>query len=264
MRSSLRDRINDYLDRSDTRLLPQVPIVIVLNGRGFSKITALIDKPYSETLMEIMCGTLIKLCQEVEGVVFGFTFNDQIILICRNDQNSNFHNIPWYDGSTQLISSASSALATYEFNQLVAIKELPLVGSPIFTSTCFTVPNITEVVNALCHYQQQAFHTSLSNACFYEMIKTSDAEEVKNLLDGKNPSQKNELLISKCGITYNDYPLPFKRGVGCYRAAKVVNGQKEIKYKLTLDTELPLFSQEKSWLFGIFNGGGDVLRLDAN
>ncbi len=260
MEVSLTDRINSYQDLSDYQLMKRLPVVIVLNGRSFSKLSSLVDKPFSSDFMELMIAAMVKLCQEVDGVVFAFTFNDQIIIALRNDQTSNTE--AWYNNKIQGIVSAASALATLEFNKVRDTKDIKLLGDAVFTAKVFVVPSIMELTNTIIHMQQNCFHTALSQACFYELLKLHPADKAKQMLAGKSPKEKSEILYDECKIDFNNYPLPFKRGVGAYRSPKLNPRSKEIKHKLVINDELPLFSHEKDWLFSIFKSGTDILRLD--
>lgn len=247
--NSLRDRIQDYEDRADLKLVPRIPVVIAINGRSFSKTTSLLDKPFNQDFLEVSAGTLIKLVSEIQGAYFGYHYGDQFILICRNDQHTE--TVPWYNNSVAKISSAASSIATFEFNRLAQNKNLTLLGAPTFTAQAFTLPNSTEIINLLLHYQQDCFQKSLSSAVFYELIKTMDAEHANAILANKNPQEKAQLLFEKTGIEYNSYPIQFKRGIAVYKNPHI-NTHNEVKLKTILDIELPLFSQSKEWLIDIF------------
>lgn len=260
MEVSLSDRIKSYQDLSDHQLMKRLPVVIVLNGRSFSKLSSLVEKPFCAHFMELMCASMVKLCQELDGVVFSFTFNDQIVIVLRNDQTNSTD--AWYNNKIQAMVSAASSLATLEFNKIKDSKQLKLLGDGIFTAKAFVVPNIAELTNTIIHMQQTCFHTALSQACFYELLKHYDADKVKNILKGKAPKDKSEILFNECKVDFNSYPLPFKRGVAAYRTPRFNSKAKEIRHKLILNDELPLFTQEKDWLFSIFKNGSDIIRLD--
>jgi tRNA(His) 5'-end guanylyltransferase len=70
MSVKLKDRIDSYKELYNYKLLPKLPIIIPLNGKSFSKITSLLDKPYDSKLSECFLSTVLKLCSEIEGVIF--------------------------------------------------------------------------------------------------------------------------------------------------------------------------------------------------
>ena len=101
MSNKLKDRVESYQSVTDYRLLSRVPIVICINGRGFSKVTQLLDKPYCPKFAEGMLSTTLRLCTDVEGAVFAYQQNDEIVIIARNDQTNETN--PWYDNKQQKI-----------------------------------------------------------------------------------------------------------------------------------------------------------------
>src|SRR5271154_6945569 len=178
----LKDRIDSYQAASDYKLLARLPLIIVINGRAFSKLTQLLDKPYCAKFAECILSTMLRLCTEVEGALFGYQHNDEIVLVVRNDQNPD--TVPWYDNRVQKISSVTAAMATMHFNDCAAKLSLNLTSDPIFTSQVFAVPTIGEAVNTLVYKQQHNFHTSIQLACIYELLKKHDKNSIKEMLSG--------------------------------------------------------------------------------
>lgn len=258
--STLRERIESYEDLTDVKLLKKLPVIIVLNGRSFKKSTSLLEKPFSAQFMELMCATIIKLSQEIDGTNFVYSFNDEIIIVLRNDQGLNTE--AWCNNKIQKIVSTSSSIATLEFNRIAKINNVQLFGDPIFIAHTFVVPNINEAINLLVSKQQQAFHISLYMACFYELLKKYDVETVKQTLIEKNASAKMDLLLEETGIEFNTYPIPFRRGIAAYRTPTLMSD--EIKHKLTINMDVPLFSKEHEFLTSIFKSGKDIVRLKKN
>jgi tRNA(His) guanylyltransferase len=250
--TTLKERIQSYEDLTDHRLMPKLPVAIVLNGRSFRKATSLLGKPVSEALIELFASVVIKLAQEIDGFIAGYSFNDEIVIISRNDQTID--TMPWYDNKVQKIASAAASIATLEFNHRAKENNIPILGDAIFASHVFTVPSITEAINVLNSKQQQSFSISLYNACFYELLKHYNVDNVKQTLAEKTAQAKADILLERCGIDYNSYPLSYRRGVLCYRQAQtVLTDQGEIiKNKLFVNMELPIFAKEPEFLSNIF------------
>lgn len=256
--NTLKERVEYYENLVNPGLLKKLPLIITLNGRSFKKVTSLLPKPFSSDFIELMCGTMIKLSQEIDGTVFAYSFNDEIVLVSRNDQSRETS--AWYDNNVQKIVSATAAIATLEFNRLAKMNGVELFGDPVFTAKTFVVPNITEAINVLVAKQQQAFHTALYMACFYELVKNHSPDTVRQTLHEKSPQEKAELLFEQCGIDFNNYPLPFKRGMASYRIPKVIPGVDQVKNKLSVDMEIPIFTRDHDFLGNIFNSGRDIFR----
>ncbi len=257
--SKLKDRIAAYEGAADTKLLPRVPLIITVNGRSFSKITSLLDKPYCSKFADCMYSTMARLVNEVDGAVFAYSFNDEIVIVARNDQNLDTS--PWYDNKVQKIVSSVASVATLQFNNCISSIDLNLMGDPIFLSKAFVVPNITEAINVMVSKQQQAFQSAIHFACFYELLKKYNKEEIKEMLSGTSLDEKIDLLNQECQVDFNEYPPEFRRGVACYRSPKIVDGI--VKHKWTMNSNIPIFTREHSFLGNIFKGGHDIIRQDS-
>lgn len=260
MSNKLKDRMVSYQETSDYKLMARVPLVIVINGRAFSKGTELLDKPYCSKFSECILSTTLKLCNEIEGALFGYQHNDEIVIIARNDQSPE--TTPWYDNKIQKICSVTSSIATMHFNSCANAIDLNMVSEPIFISRVHTVPNIAEAVNTMIFKQQQNFHTSVQFACFYELLgKKFDKHHIREMLTGLSVDEKIDLLDQECGVNFNEYPMAFKRGVGCYKVPKVNGGI--VKNKWMLNPDLPIFTKDQSFLSNIFKNGADIFRQES-
>lgn len=255
----LKDRIDSYQESADFKLLPRVPLIIVINGRAFSKLTSFLDKPYCPKFSECMLSTTLRLCSDIDGVLFAYQHNDQIVIVTRNDQNPD--TLPWYDNKIQKICSVTSSIATMHFSDCANTISLNLTGDPIFTSQVFAVPTIAEAINTIIYHQQHNFHTSIQFCCFYELLKSGkDKNSIKEMLSGISIDEKIDLLHQECGVDFNQLPISFRRGVACYKALKIVDGT--MKSKWTLNAELPIFTKDQSFLSNIFKNGSDIFRKE--
>ena len=255
----LKDRVESYIDASDYKLISRLPIIININGRGFSKITSLIDKPHCSKFMEAMLSTMLKLCSDLEGVLFAFQSNDEITLILRNDQNNNTE--PFLNNKLQKICSIASSIATLHFNNYTKSIDLNLIGEPLFTSQVFVVPNIAEAMNVLIFKQQQSFYLSIQFACFYELLKKYDKNTIKEMLNGLNSEEKIDLLNQECGIDFHEYSSTFKRGAAAYKIPKIVDGV--LKNRWYINTDIPIFAKDQVFITSVLKNGSDIFRKDS-
>jgi len=259
--TTLKNRILNYENAANFKLLSRVPLVITINGRSFSKTTSLLEKPFCHEFIHCMSSCLLKLAQEIDGCLFGYSFNDELVLVARNDQTND--TVPWFDNDVQKIASAVSSIATLQFHQFSKSAELNLLGDAVFTANVFAVPNIMEAINVLVAKQQQAFQSAVQFSCLYELLKKYNKNDIKDMLSGTSYDEKIDLLMQECDVDFNnDYPLPFRRGVACYRAPTVVEyeGEKGMKNKWKLDAELPIFTKEHQFLGQIMKSGADIFR----
>lgn len=255
---TIKERISSYEDVCNYKLLPKIPIIIQINGRSFHKTTSFLNKPYCELFSDTMAFTMMQLCLEIEGAIFAYQYNDQIIIIARNDRNAD--TLPWYDNRIQKISSAVSSLATFHFNNMANLKNINLVGDSIFLTQVFNAPTVLEAIHAIVLKQQQNFQYAVQAACFYELIKLHKKESIKEMLSGLTIDEKIDLLYQECNISFNEYPMAFKRGIACYRSPQIINDS--VKNKWILNKEPPIFTQDHSLLANVFQNGADILRKE--
>lgn len=254
----LKDRIESYRDMSNYKLLNRLPIIISINGRSFSKVTSLLDKPYCNKFAECMLAVTLKLCNDIEGAIFAYHHNDEILILVRNDQTPE--TMPWFDNKIQKISSTIASMTTLYFNTYAAKVDLNLLGDAIFSAHTFAVPNVMEATNSIIYSQQNNFHSSIQFACFYELLKKSyDKNAIKEMLAGLSIDEKIDLLNQECNIDFNQYNLSFRRGAACYKVPKIIGDV--TKHKWIINPELPIFTKEQSFLSNIIkNNGVDIFR----
>lgn len=250
----LKERVAIYEDAAKYKLLPKLPVIICVNGRSFSKSTSLLEKPFSVSFAECMYSTLGRLVQEIDGAILGYCFNDEIVIVARNDQSLDTS--PWFDNDIQKISSAVSSIATVQFNNCVNANELNLIGDALFTANVYAVPNVVEAINVLICKQQKAMQSAVQLACFYEMIKKYDKNHIKEILSGTSYDDKVNLLSEQFNVNFNNYPQVFRRGAACYKIPTIVSfdGEEKIKGKWKINLEIPVFTKEHSFLQDIFKG----------
>lgn len=256
----LKDRIASYQETSDYKLLGRVPILISINGRAFAKNTELLEKPYCNKFAECILSTTVRLCSEVEGCLFAYQHNDEIVLVLRNDQNPD--TTPWYDNKLQKICSVTASIASLHFNSCVNTVNLNLITEPVFTSQVFMVPTIMEAINTMILKQQHNFHTSIQFACFYELLKKYDKYHIKEMLSGLSIDEKIDLLQQESGVDFNSYPLIFRRGAACYKVPRITDDGTR-KNKWSINTELPIFTKDQSFLSNIFKNGADIFSTNS-
>lgn len=259
MSNKLKDRIEEYIQRCDHKLLSRVPIVIVINGRNFAKVTQLLDKPYCPKFAECMLSTTLRLCSDIEGALFAYQHNDEIVVVTRNDQSNETN--PWYDNRAQKICSVTAAIATLHFNKHASSLQLNAQGEPVFTAQVFEVGTVAEAINTLIYKQQQNFHTSIQSACLYNLLNKHDKNAIKDMLTGLSIDEKVDLLAQECQVHFNDYPTSFRRGAAVYKVPKIINGV--MKDKWYLNPDLPIFTKEQSFLSNIFKNGADIFRQEG-
>jgi tRNA(His) 5'-end guanylyltransferase len=211
-KQSLGDRMKFYESQACVeKFLPLIPVVARLDGKGFSKFTQGLKRPFDERLSKLMIETTKYLVKETNANC-GYTQSDEITLVWYSE---SIESQIYFDGRLFKMVSDLASMASVFFNSKLN-EYLPEKADkmPRFDCRVFNVPTLEEAVNAFYWREQDATKNSISMAAsaFYS----------HSLLMNKNSSEKQELLFQK-GINWNDYPSFFKRGT--YVIRKKVNSK---------------------------------------
>ena len=195
------DRMKMYENQTcGTKLIPRIPVIARLDGKGFSKFTKGLKRPYDERLSNLMVETTKYLVKETNANC-GYTQSDEITLLWYVD---DWKSKIYFDGRLFKMISDLASMCSVFFNRELS-KYLPEKGDrmPRFDCRVYNVPTLDEAVNSFLWREQDATKNSISMA----------AQSVfsHSQLMNKNGSDKQEMLFQK-GINWNDYPSFFKRG----------------------------------------------------
>ena len=260
-RDSLGDRMKgNYENRSKTYLVRRMPVIIRLDGKAFHTFTRGFNKPFDEVMMQTMQQTTLKLCQEIQGCVFGYTQSDEItlVLVDYNDINTD----AWFDYSVQKMCSVASSMCTLYFNKIFAemvdvfvansdvtpeeeklerVYNKAIEKGAMFDARVFNIP-VEEVTNCVLWRQQDATRNSISSLA---QSKFSHKE-----LQGKSSNQMQDMLMEKFGINWNDLTIPQKRGTAVYK--RTINDTTE----WIVDYQMPILKgEDRNYVENLINVG---------
>lgn len=182
------------------KMIPRIPVIARLDGKGFSKFTRGLKRPYDQRLSDLMVETTKYLVKETNANC-GYTQSDEITLMWYVD---SWESSIYFDGKLFKMISDLAAMCSVYFNRLLP-QYLPEKADkmPRFDCRVFNVPTLDEAVNAFLWRELDATKNSISMAAQHYYSHKQ--------LDGKNGSEKQEMLFQK-GVNWNDYPAFFKRG----------------------------------------------------
>ena len=195
------DRMKMYENQTcGIRLLPRIPVIARLDGKGFSNFTKGLKRPYDERLSMLMIELTKYLVKETNANC-GYTQSDEITLVWYvDDPKSSIY----FDGRYFKMVSDLSAMASVFFNRKIG-EYIPEKSDkwPRFDCRVFNVPTLDEAVNTFLWREKDSTKNSITMAAseFYSHKQ----------LHKKSGSEKQEMLFQK-GINWNDYPTFFKRG----------------------------------------------------
>jgi len=198
----LGDRMKEYeLRETGRRFMPLLPVYARIDGRGFTKFTKDMKRPYDKIISDLMITTVIGMVEHTNAQI-GYTQSDEINLVwLTEDLKSEI----FFGGKIQKTTSILASLATAIFTR--ALLKGPYAEKaermPHFDARAFSLPNKTEATNAFLWRELDATKNSVSMAAraYYS------AKE----LNGKKSAEMQEMLFAK-GVNFNEYPDFFKRG----------------------------------------------------
>ena len=262
--SSLGDRMKQYEYVTRNYLPRRIPVIIRLDGKAFHTFTRGLEKPFDSVMMRSMRKTMQYLCQNIQGCVLGYTQSDEISLALTD--YATVKTDAWFGYNIQKMCSVSAAMATLAFNEafenyfceewdngMDSFNErhntmLLKLHTAMFDSRVFSVPK-DEVCNCMIWRQQDATRNSIE-AVGQANFSTSE-------LHRKTCDQIQEMLWSKKGINWNDYPTDCKRGACCVKILKETemkdprDSSKTIAVQRRVwevDRDIPIFTQDRSYI----------------
>lgn len=249
---SLSDRMKHYEACYSTMIPPRTYTIVRVDGRGFSKFTKKMNKPFDDQFSDSMNYAAIEMCKKFNPD-FAYTQSDEITLVF-TDFGENQEAI--FKGKVQKICSLTAARATASFNKKMLMIDaehseredyidLIMSGEAIydveFDSRVYVIPAIKEVVNCLVWRQQDATRNSISMAF--------DVVVGKSQSHGKGGNEKQDLMFEK-GVNWNDYPTKYKRGV-IIKKIEFEGPHGALRKKWVVDNETPIFTQDWDYIYNL-------------
>lgn len=198
-----------FEENLDQFVLPDVYIVVRLDGRGFTRLTKELlplARPFDERFRDAMICTVTRLMDCGFKVSYGYTQSDEISLLLEKSENT-------FGRKTRKLISILAGEASAEFTQAM--------GAPgVFDCRIIPLPTDDLVVDYFRWRSEDAHRNSLSAWCYWTLRKNGlSAADATRSVQGLSVADKNNLLFEH-GINYNNLPAWQKRGVGfCYRMA---------------------------------------------
>jgi tRNA(His) 5'-end guanylyltransferase len=196
------DRMKSYEAVEAKRKLDRnLPIYVRIDGRGFSKFTRDMERPFDAR----MSGAMIEATRyivEKSHARIGYTQSDEISLVFLAGENSDI----LFSGRVQKMTSVLASQTTVAF--LNAIRRIPGFEHyadrfPHFDCRVFQLPSTTEAANAFLWRERDAVKNSVSMA--------ARAHFSHSALQNKSGGEMKEMMAG-IGVNFDDYPRFFKSG----------------------------------------------------
>lgn len=208
---ALGDRMKGY-ERSETSLRfdPALPLYARIDGRGFSRFTRGLERPFDARFREAMVEVTRFLVEET-GASLGYTQSDEISLCWagRNPEDPPERQPVFFEGKKQKLVSQLAALATARLAYVLARSTddaFRALGErcPTFDARVFSLPSAEECANAVLWREQDAQRNAVSMIarCHFShrQIENRSTQELRSLLAEK-------------GVDVDAFPQEWVRGV---------------------------------------------------
>lgn len=221
----------DYEDALRITLPRRTHVVIRIDGRGFHKFTAELERPYSRPLADALDGAAAQLAMEMIGCRFGYGQSDEYSFLLTDFERDD---APlWFDGNVQKIVSVSASVFTGAFHAAFRNPGRPAA----FDARVMVIPRRADVLDYFLWRQLDASANSLN--------MLASAHFAHEELVGKSTREKHEMLHSR-GVNWAKQPPDFKRG-------RVVRPR--LSGGWTVDLEIPIFNREPDYLDALVPAG---------
>jgi len=256
-KTSLGDRIKAYEALSDIVLMKRVPVVVRLDGKGFSRLTKRMkcEKPFDKWFVSAMSDTMVAVASKVQGCVIGYTQSDEISFVLINDRSLDAE--PYFGNRILKIASITASMATARFNRLI-FKLNPDIGEEAcFDSRPFCVPDKVEAMNALIWRQQDCVRNSILSAAYYGIGKKVGRKTAQKMMHGLDTSKLQDLMFQEIGVNWSTaYPSELRRGIITYRKKFAIDTPNGMAIRHKWITEgAPVFQsgEGKAWLLSLMS-----------
>ncbi|KAJ7261790.1 tRNAHis guanylyltransferase-domain-containing protein [Mycena haematopus] len=146
-REGLAERMKRYEAATDQQLSDDQPVIIRVDGHGFSKFTRGFNKPFDDRLHEAMAHTAADLLAHFPAASVAYTQSDEITLVFPATGTPRPFN-----GRVGKLASLAAGYASTRFNHHLAnAADVPphKLGIAHFDARAFSVPDAAEALNNL-------------------------------------------------------------------------------------------------------------------
>lgn len=263
-----------YEASSKAFLMRRTPAIIRVDGKAFHTFTKDMEAPFDERFRNAMQQTMLKMCQNIQGCVFGYTQSDEISLVLTDYETITTD--AWYDYNVQKMTSIAASMATLYFaealraevdayairltaeqpappsqfatersnhqsggiqgnNEYISCMRAKMFAA-LFDARAFSVPK-EEVCNCMIWRQQDATRNSIQSVGQYYFSQSQ--------LNRKSLSQIQEMLWTEAHVNWNDIRTEWKRGACCYRDN---TDSSKAHFPWIIDKAPPVFTQNRNYI----------------
>lgn len=237
----LGDRMKHYENTFRYYLPNRLPVILRVDGKAFSKLTAQSVKPFDSKITSLINDTAIYLCKNIQGAKLAYIQSDEISILI---YNSDFKSEAWFGGNIQKINSVAASIASSYFsvNSEKAFDGIRIVQ---FDCRVCILPK-DEISNYFYWRQSDASRNSIQSLA----RSLYSHKECTN----KNCNQLKE-MCSKKSVNWEDLSNDLKYGRCVIKKeikSKIIHpiSKKEIeinKSEWQIDNNIPIFYEDRNY-----------------
>lgn len=203
-KDNLGDRMKQYEAVETTRRLDKhLPIYARIDGRGFSKFTKGMLRPFDVDMTNAMVDTTHYLVEQT-GAIIGYNQSDEISLAWYEaDQLKDM----FFGGKVQKLASVLASMATAAFTRAVLATDgsFPKYAArlPHFDCRVFNLPSTEEIANAFLWRELDATRNAVSMVA-YDKFPAPELHGVS--------TKELRVKLADIGVEFEEFPAAFKRG----------------------------------------------------
>lgn len=204
------DRMKSYeLAETDRKFDPRLPVYARIDGRGFSKFTRNMNRPFDLRMLNSMVGTAQYLVEKTHAEI-GYVQSDEISLVWDGNETQN---LLFFAGKIQKQCSVLASMAAAKF----ALELQANFGSlsedcPHFDCRVIQLPSRIEAVNMLLWRELDARKNSISMLAHHHFSHS--------VLQHKSSTEMLQMLADM-GIHMEDQLENFQRGTWLRRITEM-------------------------------------------
>ncbi|KAF9581364.1 hypothetical protein BGW38_001650 [Lunasporangiospora selenospora] len=196
----------------DDRLLPNVYVLVRIDGKGFHKFSAAHEfhKPNDIRALNLMNHAARCVMHELEDILIAFGESDEYSFLFRRSTDL------YQRRSAKIVSTVVSLFTSayvYYWGDYFTDSKRPLYP-PVFDGRAVLYPTEVEVKDYFAWRQADTHINNLFNTSFWALVEkgglSPKAAEVR--LSGTDSKEKNEMLFTEFNTNYSKLPAIFRKG----------------------------------------------------
>jgi len=229
--------LKEYEQFSKLKVIPDMPIILRLDGRSFSNYTKQLNlqKPFDERLRNIFIEVSKDLINEFNPK-YVYTFSDEINIL--------FEQVP-FNGRIEKINSVMASFVSSSFMKHLLINknlfDIDVLQLKPVSFDCRIITTSNHTRDYFKWRQDEAWRNCLNSYAQSVLNKDHSNRETSEILYKLKKSDIHELLYEN-GINISHVPTWHKRGVCLYKVEEKTEGYNPLNNQKNISTRNKIYT----------------------